>query len=157
MIGKIIITVSFRVGTSKNEKKSNIEVTYEGDHISLLRNWTMPSALNFCFYLFYYNLKEEDHIRRSINSKKTREISIIILTCGKLVLAGPLQQKNKLPSPKRICWNYALVFCKNELNFDEAERSYFLKVFILRMYLFLFLFSMKHAYLLAANWGYIIL
>ena len=59
-VGKIIMILSFRVGTSKN---TNIEhrvketcdimstqVTYyEIDHISLLRNSTISSALNFCF------------------------------------------------------------------------------------------------------------
>ena len=45
------------------------QVTYESDHISLLRDSTMPSALNFVFYVFYCNVKEK-YIRRTINSKK---------------------------------------------------------------------------------------
>ena len=45
------------------------QVTYETDRIFLLCQSTMPSALNFC-YVFYCNLKEKAHIRRSINSKK---------------------------------------------------------------------------------------
>ena len=57
----------------------------------------------FVFYVFYCNLKEKDHIRRNVNSKKkelfTCEISIIILICKKLGLFGPVQQKIKLPSP----------------------------------------------------------
>ena len=59
-------------------------VTGEADHISLLCDSTMSSALNFCFYVFFCNLKEKDHIRRNINSKKEMficEISIIILIC----------------------------------------------------------------------------
>ena len=39
-------------------------------HISLLHDSTMSNALNFVFYLFYYNVKEKDHIKRKINSKK---------------------------------------------------------------------------------------
>ena len=63
----------------------------------------------FVFYVFYCNLKENDHIRRNVNSKKKEmficEISIIVLTCQKLGLAGPVQQKIKLPSPYlRIIW-----------------------------------------------------
>ena len=59
-------------------------VTGEADHISLLCDSTMSGALNFCFYVFFCNLKEKDHIRRNINSKKEMficEISIIILIC----------------------------------------------------------------------------
>ena len=57
------------------------QVTYESDHISLLRDSTMPSALNFVFYVFYCNVKEKYHIRRTVNSKKRviSEISIIII------------------------------------------------------------------------------
>ena len=59
----------------------------------------------FVFNVFYCNLKEKDHIRRNINSKKKEmyicEISIIIiLICRKLGWVGPVQQKIKLPSPK---------------------------------------------------------
>ena len=59
-------------------------VTDKADHISLLCDSTMSSALNFCFYVFFCNLKEKDDIRRNINSKKEMficEISIIILIC----------------------------------------------------------------------------
>ena len=47
----------------------SIQVTYETDHISLLRDSIMSNALNFCFYLCYCNLKEKDHTRRIINKK----------------------------------------------------------------------------------------
>ena len=30
----------------------------------------LSSALNICFYVFYRYLKEKDHIKRNINSKK---------------------------------------------------------------------------------------
>ena len=47
----IIIALNLGFGTSKNEN-NDIEVkkifAYEGDHISLLRDSTMPSALNIC-------------------------------------------------------------------------------------------------------------
>ena len=58
--------------TSKNKNtdhQGEENCAYEGDHISLLCDSTMPSALNICFYLFYCNQKEKDHIRRKINSK----------------------------------------------------------------------------------------
>ena len=48
----------------------SIQVIYETDHISLLRDSTVSNALNFCFYLCYCNLKEKDHTRRIINNKK---------------------------------------------------------------------------------------
>ena len=38
--------------------------------ISLLRDSTISSALNFVFYLFYCNLKGKYHVRRKIDSKK---------------------------------------------------------------------------------------
>ena len=61
-VGKVkMIILSFWVGTSKNKnidhrvKKPcaimSTHVTCETDHISLC-------ALNFCFYVFHYNLKE---------------------------------------------------------------------------------------------------
>ena len=47
------------------------QVIYEIDHISLLRDSTMSSAPNFCFfYVFYCNLKEKYHIKRNVDSKK---------------------------------------------------------------------------------------
>ena len=48
----------------------SIQVIYETDHISLLRDSTVSNALNFCLYLCYCNLKEKDHARRIINNKK---------------------------------------------------------------------------------------
>ena len=54
-----IIILSFRVSTSKNKNADHrveetcaiwsIQVTYETDQISLLRDSTMSNALNFCF------------------------------------------------------------------------------------------------------------
>ena len=60
----------------------------------------------FVFYVFYCNLKEKDHIRRNINSKKyeylyVKSVLFIILICQKLGSIGPVQQKTKLPLPKR--------------------------------------------------------
>ena len=98
-VGKIILIIlSFRVGTSTNKK--NIKVRYESSHSLLLCDSTASSALNFCFYLFYCNLKEKDHIRRKINIKKIIcEIGILInVICRKLGSVGPVQQKIKLPS-----------------------------------------------------------
>ena len=57
----------------------------------------------FVFYVFYCNLKEKDHIRRIINSKKKRNICkssvIIILIYRKLGSIGPVKQDIKLPLP----------------------------------------------------------
>ena len=64
-----IIILSLRVGTSRNENSDNQckrSCAYETDHMSLLCDSTMSSALNFCSYLFYWNLLED-----KINSKKT--------------------------------------------------------------------------------------
>ena len=76
-VGKIIL--SFRISTSKNKDADHrvketcaiwlIQVTYEAEHISLLRDSAMSNALNFCFYIFYCNLKEKDHTKRIIDSK----------------------------------------------------------------------------------------
>ena len=56
----------------------------------------------FVSYVFYCNVKEKDHIRRNINSKKKEmficEISIIFI-CQKLRSLGSLKQEVKLPSP----------------------------------------------------------
>ena len=53
----------------KNKKILIIEVMFESNlHFSLLDDSTVSDALNFRFYLFYCNLKEED-IRRKVNSK----------------------------------------------------------------------------------------
>ena len=58
-VGKIKIILSFWVGTSENKNIDNrvqetcaimpTKVTYEIDHISLLRDSTIPRALKFCF------------------------------------------------------------------------------------------------------------
>ena len=74
----------------------SIQVTYETDHISLLRDSIMANALNFCFYLCYCNLKEKDHTRRIINKNIyifIWEISIIIiLIYRKFGSVGAVQQ-----------------------------------------------------------------
>ena len=66
-------TKGLRVDTSRNESIDN-RVTetcaYEIDHISLLWDSTMSSALSFCFYLFYCNGKKEIILDEKINSKK---------------------------------------------------------------------------------------
>ena len=59
LVGKILIIIlSFRVGTSKNNIDHqvnetcaiiSIQVTYETDHIPLLHDSTMSDALSFCF------------------------------------------------------------------------------------------------------------
>ena len=77
------------------------QVTYETDQIYVLCCSTMSSALNFCFYVFYCDLKGKYHIRRNINCKKRKvcEISIIILVFYKLGSVRPVQQKINWPSP----------------------------------------------------------
>ena len=78
----------------------SIQLIYETDHNSLLRDSTMSNALNFCFYLCYCNLKEKDHTRRIINNKKyifISEISIIIiLIYRKFGSVGSVQQTKSL-------------------------------------------------------------
>ena len=110
----IIVSLSFRVSTPKIKNidhrvkgtcaTDSTQVTYETDNIYLLRDSTMSSALNFCcvFFVFYFNLKEKDHIRRNINNKKMFICGIsfiIILICQKSRSVGPVQQKIKLPLP----------------------------------------------------------
>ena len=76
-----------------NEKISINEVAYENDHISLLRDSTLSNVLNFCFYQFYCNRKEKDHIKRKKKVKTNiliREISIIILIHRKSGSVGPV-------------------------------------------------------------------
>ena len=62
-VGKIIIIIlCFWVGTSKNKNIDHgaketcaimsTQVTYENDHISLLQDSTISSALNFSFMYF---------------------------------------------------------------------------------------------------------
>ena len=48
-VGKIIIMIPrFVVGSSENNKISINEVTYESDHILLVHDSAMPSAVNVC-------------------------------------------------------------------------------------------------------------
>ena len=69
-MGKIIIILCFKVGTSRNKsidyrvKETSAimptQVTYEIDLISLLSDLTISNALNVCFCdVFHSNLKEK--------------------------------------------------------------------------------------------------
>ena len=78
----IIIILNLGFGTSKNKNIDNRgkeNSAYESDHISLLRDSAMPSALNFVFYLFYSNPKEKHDIGRKINSTKKNVKSVLLL------------------------------------------------------------------------------
>ena len=48
------------------------QVTYETDHVSLLCDSPISSALNFYFLCVYCSQKQKDLIRRSIGSKKQK-------------------------------------------------------------------------------------
>ena len=48
------------------------QVTYETDHVSLLCDSSISSALNFCFLCVYCNQEQKDVIRRSVDSKKQK-------------------------------------------------------------------------------------
>ena len=50
-------------------------VTYETNHIYD----SMSGALNFCFYVFFCNLKENNQIRRNINNKKKKYVKSLLL------------------------------------------------------------------------------
>ena len=104
LVGKMIIIIiiiitnlAFHTSKNKNvDQQGKEDCAWESDHVTLLCDSTMPSAINFYFYFypFYCNPKEEDNIRIKINSKtKVLVISIIILISQKLVLVGPIQQK----------------------------------------------------------------
>ena len=91
-ISKIIIILSFRISISKNKnidhgvKQScaiiSTQVTYELNHISVLGHSTISSALNFCFYVFYCDLKEKYIYKEKYKLHKKEkficEISIIL-------------------------------------------------------------------------------
>ena len=54
------------------------QVTYEIDHIYLLRDSTISSALIYFFFnVFYRYLKEKDHVKQNIKSI-TRNVYIAI-------------------------------------------------------------------------------
>ena len=108
-----IIILTFRIGTSKNKKKTMTEVTYESDHISLLHDSATSSPLNFYFYLFYCNLKEKDLIRRNINSKKILICKISIIICQNQRRSGPY---NKQLSCVRLSMNF-----RKELRFHNLR------------------------------------
>ena len=72
-------------------------VTYETNHIY---DSTMSSALNFCFYVFFCNLKENNQIRRNINNKKKKYMRnhyYYYFDLLKLGLFGPVLQNINLP------------------------------------------------------------
>ena len=48
----------------------SIQVTYETNHMSLVVIQQYQMHKSFLFYVFYCNLKEKDHIKEIINSKK---------------------------------------------------------------------------------------
>ena len=100
----MIITLGLTVDKSKNKNidhRGKETCAYESDHISLCYDSTMSSVLIFCFLS---TLLQPRRKRRKINSKKKNicEISIIILICQKIGSVGPVQQKIKLPLPKRV-------------------------------------------------------
>ena len=93
------------------------QVTYEIDHVSLLKYSTTSSALNFCFLCILLWSKRKISIRRKKNCKKKKfvcEMSIIIiLSCQKLGSIGPVQQKSMLPSPNVNLSNLENVLKRN--------------------------------------------
>ena len=109
-VNKIII-LSFRVGTSENKHIDHgvketcaimsAQVTYEVDYISLLWDSAISSALNFCFYVLYRDLKENDHIKRNENSEK-RNIYVrnqyYYFGLPKIRVGWPIKQKIELSS-----------------------------------------------------------
>ena len=68
------------------------QVTYETNHIFLLCDSTISSVLNFVFNVLYCNVKDKNHIRRNINSKKGNlylisiDILQIVITCNLYIL-----------------------------------------------------------------------
>ena len=76
-VGKVIKILSLKVGIVKEPCDiMSTEVTYETDHISVLCHSTMSSVLNFCFLLFYCDLKEKYHVRRNINFKQNKSLYV---------------------------------------------------------------------------------
>ena len=76
MVNKIIIILSFRVGTSENKHIDHgvketcaimsTQVTYEIDYISLLWDSTIPNALSFCFLCILLGSKRKKIILKEI-------------------------------------------------------------------------------------------
>ena len=77
-----------------------------GSMFGLPIQYKNSAIIALLLFLFdYFKLKAKYHIRTKINSKKSFiwDISIItILTCRKLGLVGPIQQKIKLPLTDHI-------------------------------------------------------
>ena len=83
----------------KLKKKLIIEARHESDHIVVICDWLVSSALNCCFLSILFNLNQKDHTRRKINSKESIcKISIIILISPIFGVFGSVQQKIKFPS-----------------------------------------------------------
>ena len=102
----IIIILSLRVGRSKNKNtdhQGKETCAYKKDHISLLCDSTMSSALNFCFLSVLLQRKRKRSYKKKNKYWKRKifiyEISIIILICQKLGSVEPVKQKIQLPSP----------------------------------------------------------
>ena len=64
---QVIMMLSFIGSTSKTKKYESARLRMEAI-TSLLHDSTLSNVLNFCFYLFYCNHKQKDHIWRKINS-----------------------------------------------------------------------------------------
>ena len=101
----MIIILSFRIGISKNKNidhrvKETCAICQHKLHMKPTTSLCpviqqCQVHQNFAFYVFYCSLKEKDHIKRNINSKKKIficEISItIILICDKIGSVGSAQ------------------------------------------------------------------
>ena len=101
-----IINLSFNVSTSKNKSIDyqsketcaiiSTQVTYERDHISVLREFSVECSKFLFFYEFYCNLKKQNHSRK-IKKKLKKKMLIrgisIILIYQKLESVEHVQQK----------------------------------------------------------------
>ena len=100
-----MIILNFRVDTSKNKNIDLVketcairstQVTHETDHVSLLQDSTISSALIFVFYVFYCNLKRK-RSNYNINSiKRTflfRKSVFLLFWFVKLGSVGPCNKK----------------------------------------------------------------
>ena len=57
--GRYIKNKNIDHGVKYTYAVTSTQATYEIDHVSLLQDSTISSALNFCFYVFYCNLSEQ--------------------------------------------------------------------------------------------------
>ena len=81
------------------------KVTYKSNHISLLSDSTMSSVLTFYIYMFYWDLKEKDHIRRKV---KIGNRYFDCFDLPKIRVGWARATKIKLHSPNEI---YMLIIC----------------------------------------------